>query len=226
MGLANTLARIPKILEANFNALLDKSENPEKIIDQLLIDYKRDLVDVKRDTASVMADLNMAEKKLAECDADIARKQRAAENALKAGNEGDARTLLAAKQRVEATRESMLQDVTVARKNAEMMQEGYNKLVRNIEELERRKNAARAKMSMAKAQNQLNKTVAKAGSDTRMNAFDVYEQKADRMLTEANAAAELSAGTSIDALTSKYADSAESVAVDEELAALKARMGL
>ena len=55
MGLADTLGRIPKILEANINALLDRCEDPAKMIDQLLIDYKRDLADVKRDTAAVMA---------------------------------------------------------------------------------------------------------------------------------------------------------------------------
>lgn len=227
MGLADTLARIPKILEANINALLDKCEDPAKMIDQLLINYKRDLADVKRDTAVVMADVKMAEKKLEECDADIARKKKAAENALKAGNEGDARTLLAAKQSLEVTRESLLQNLSVTQRNSEMMRDGYNKLVRNIEELESRKDAAKAKISMARAQEQINKTAAKANSTVSMDAFNKYEQKAERMLAEANAAAELDAETvSIDALTSKYTSSAESASVDEELAALKARLGL
>lgn len=227
MGLTDTLARIPKILEANINALLDRCEDPAKMIDQLLIDYKRDLADVKRDTAAVMADAKMAEKKLAECDADIARKQKAAENALKAGNERDARTLLAAKQSLEVTRESLLQNLSVAQKNAEMMQEGYNKLVRNIEELESRKDAAKAKISMAKAQDQINKTAAKANSTVNMDAFNKYEQKAERMLAESNAAAELDAeSVSVEDLTTKYAGGADSPSVDEELAALKAKIGL
>ncbi len=227
MGLVDTLARIPKILEANINALLDKCEDPAKMIDQLLVDYKRDLADVKRDTAVVMADVQMAEKKLAECDADIARKQKAAENALKTGNENDARTLLAAKQSLEVTRESLLQNLSVTQRNAEMMRDGYNKLVRNIEELESRKDAAKAKISMARAQEQINKTAAKANSTVNMDAFNKYEQKAERMLAEANATAELDAETvSVDNLTSKYANSAESTSVDEELAALKAKLGL
>lgn len=227
MGLTDTLARIPKILEANINALLDRCEDPAKMIDQLLIDYKRDLADVKRDTAAVMADAKMAEKKLAECDADIARKQKAAENALKAGNERDARTLLAAKQSLEVTRESLLQNLSVAQKNAEMMQEGYNKLVRNIEELESRKDAAKAKISMAKAQDQINKTAAKANSTVNVDAFNKYEQKAERMLAESNAEAELDAeAVSVEDLTSKYAGGADSPSVDEELAALKAKIGL
>lgn len=227
MGLAETLGRIPKILEANINALLDKCEDPAKMIDQLLVDYKRDLADVKRDTASVMADVKMAEKKLEECDADIARKQKAAENALKAGNEADARTLLAAKQTLCVTRESLLQNLSVAQKNAEMMQEGYNKLVRNIEDLELRKDAAKAKIAMAKAQERINNSAAKANKTVNLDAFDKYEAKAERMLAEANAAAELDKETvSVESLTDKYTSGAESSSVDDELAALKASMGL
>jgi phage shock protein A len=214
-------------MEANINALLDKCEDPAKMIDQLLVDYKRDLADVKRDTAAVMADVKLAEKKLEECDADIARKQKAAENALKAGNEGDARTLLAAKQTAEVTRESLLQNLSVAQKNAQMMQEGYNRLVRNIEELESRKDAAKAKISMAKAQEQINKTAAKANSTINMDAFNKYEQKAERMFAEANASAELDASVvTAEDLAAKYTSSADSASVDEELAAMKAKLGL
>ena len=227
MGLADTLGRIPKILEANINAMLDKAEDPSKMIDQLLVDYKRDLVDVKRDTAAVMADVKVAEKKLSDCDADIARKQRAAENALRAGNEQDARTLLAAKQSLEVTRESLLQNLAVAQKNAEMMQEGYNKLVRNIEDLETRKDAAKAKIAMAKAQESINKAVSKANSTVDLSAFNAYEQKAERMLAEANATAELDAdNVSVQSLTEKYNSGADSASVDDELAALKAQLGL
>ena len=222
MGLAETLGRIPKILEANINALLDKCEDPAKMIDQLLVDYKRDLADVKRDTASVMADVRMAEKQLQECDADIARKQKAAENALKAGNEEDARTLLAAKQSLMVTRESLLQNLSVAQKNADMMQEGYTRLVRNIEDLERRKDAAKAKIAMAKAQERINNTAAKANKTVSLDAFNKYEEKAERMLAEANASAELDQDTvSVEDLTDKYTSSSDSASVDEELAALK-----
>lgn len=227
MGLADTLARIPKILESNINSILDKFEDPAKMIDQMLIDYKKDLADVKRDTVAVMADVKLAEKKLQECDDDIARKQKAAENALKAGNEADARTLLAAKQTMEVTRESLLQNLAVAQKNADMMQEGYNKLVRNIEELESRKDAAKAKIAMAKAQEHINEAVSKVNSKVDISSFTKYEEKAERMLAQANANAELdAANVSTESLTEKYANSADSASVDDELASLKASLGI
>jgi phage shock protein A len=128
---------------------------------------------------------------------------------------------------LEVTRESLLQNLSVAQKNAEMMQAGYNKLVRNIEELESRKDAAKAKISMAKAQEQINKTAARANSTINMDAFNQYEQKAERMLAEANATAELDAETiSAESLTDKYASSADSASVDEELEALKTKLGV
>lgn len=227
MGLMDTLGRIPKILEANINAILDKCEDPAKMIDQLLIDYKRDLADVKKDTAAVMADVKLAEKKLSDCDASIARKQQAAENALKAGNEDDARALISAKQSLETTRESLAQNLDVCRKNAQMMQEGYNKLVRNIEELEQRKDAAKAKISLARAQEQITNTAAKANSAVSEDAFNKYEQKAERMLAEASAAAELDAqNISVESLTDKYAGNAGDASVDNELAALKEKLGI
>ncbi|MCD8039042.1 MAG: PspA/IM30 family protein [Lachnospiraceae bacterium] len=227
MGLMDTLGRIPKILEANINAILDRCEDPAKMIDQLLVDYKRDLADVKRDTAAVMADVKLAEKKLSDCDESIARKQKAAENALRAGNEEDARTLIAAKQSLEATRVSLAQNLAVAQSNAQMMQEGYNKLVRNIDELEQRKDAAKAKISLARAQEQINNSAARANSTVNVEAFDQYEQKAERMLAQANATAELNAqNVSVESLTEKYTSGADSASVDDELAALKSKLGM
>lgn len=227
MGLMETLGRIPKILEANINAMLDKCEDPAKMIDQLLIDYKRDLADVKRDTQAVMADVEIARKKLADCDAEIEKKQRAAQNALKAGDEDAARQILASKQSLEKTRTSYANNLELAEKNADTMKAGYNKLVQTIEELEQRKDAAKQNLSMAKAQQRINETAAKASRGVDTSAFDKYEQKAERALAEAQAGAELDANSgSVSDLTEKYAGAGNDSAVDDELAKMKAEMGL
>ncbi len=107
------------------------------------------------------------------------------------------------------------------------MRDGYNKLVRSIEELEQRKDAAKAKISMAKAQTQINRTAAKAGSVTALEAFDRYEQKAEKMLAQANVETELNAESAgVEDLTDKYAGGTGSTAVDEELAAMRDKLGL
>ena len=227
MGLMDTLARIPKILEANINSMLDKCEDPAKMIDQLLVDYKRDLADVKRDTVSVMADFEGAKKDLENCDKEIARLVTAAKNALTSGDEAAARQILAQKQQKEATRVTLQQNYDVCLKNANMMKEGYNNLVAKISELEERKDAAKAKISLAKATQKLQDTKNIGRADKALDSFAKYEEKADRMLAEANAGVELdNAGTGVDSLVEKYASAGNDVSVDAELASLKASMGI
>lgn len=227
MGLIDTLGRIPKIMEANLNSLLDKCEDPAKMIDQLLVDYKRDLADVKKDTVKVMADLKMAQKQLEDCDNEIARKTTAAQNAIKAGKEDDARVILQSKQNLEATRESLQQNYNVCQQNAEQMKQAYNKLVADLDELENRKNAAKAKISIAKAQTKINETTSKASANKALGAFAKYEEKADRAMAEATAGAQLDAAVqSVDDLTDKYASTVHSSTVDDELERMKAEMGL
>ena len=227
MSLLDTLGRIPKILEANLNAMIDKAEDPAKMIDQLLIDYKKDLVAVKKDTVQVMADLEVAKRKLDDCDKMIEKKNIAAMNALKAGKEDDARTIIASKQSMEATRASLAQNYEVCKKNADMMKAGYNKLVSNIDNLEQRKEAAKAKIALAKAQEQINKTAASVNTSKLTDSFTKYEEQAERALAKANASAELDMDfESASSLTEKYANAGNDVDVEDELSALKASLGL
>ena len=86
-----------------------------------------------------------------------------------------------------------------------------------------------AKVAVAKTQERINKIGASvAGSQENLSAFDRMEAKANKMLDEANAMAELNQTAAdpdgIDALTEKY-DAVPTSAVDDELAALKAKLG-
>jgi phage shock protein A len=174
-----------------------------------------------------MADVELSRKKLEECDADIARKQKAAENALKAGAEDDARKLIQQKQTLEQTRVSLQETYDLNSKNAEQMKAAYNKLVLDIENLEARKDAAKAKISAAKAQNSINKTVAKASAMNADEAFGKYEEKADKMFAQAQATSQLDDMTvSGDDLTKKYVGGSGNASVDEELDAMKKSLGL
>ena len=94
------LSRFKDIMSANINALLDKCEDPEKMIDQYMRNLESDLGKVKAETASVMAEATRAKRELDECSAEIAKYQSYAEKALTAGNESDARTFLEKKQQL------------------------------------------------------------------------------------------------------------------------------
>lgn len=227
MGLIETLGRIPKILEANINDILDKCENPEKMMNQMLVDAKRDLAAVKKDTATVMADMKLAEDKWKEAQADVDRKQKAAEAAIMAGNEEDARKLLAAKQAAEVTCGTLKKNYDVCVNNANQMKAGYNKLVDNIAILEQRAATAKAQMNIAKAQTKVHDATARANSTKISDSFAKYEEKAQRALAEANALTELDEQVeTAEQIMQKYENSGSTPAVDAELAALKQKLGL
>lgn len=224
------LKRFGDIMSANVNALLDKCENPEKMIDQTLRNLESDFGKVKAETASVMADAQAAKRKLDECNEEIEKMQKYAEKALTAGNEADARAFLEKKQQLSTKQAALAQSYEIAQANADKMRQMHDKLQKDMETLNERRDAIKAKMAVAKTQEKMNKMVNSFdGAASDMAAFDKWEVKADKMLDEANAMEELNAKKdSIDDLAAKYdaAPSASNPAVDDELAALKAKMGL
>jgi phage shock protein A len=110
------------------------------------------------------------------------------------------------------------------------MRQMHDKLVTDINELNARRDAIKAKIKVAKAQETVNKIGANmSSSQESLSAFAKIEAKADRMLDEANAMADLNASTSfedsVEELEKKYS-AGNSPQVDDELAALKAKMGM
>lgn len=222
------LTRFKDIMEANINAMLDKAENPEKMIDQCLRNLNSDLGKVKAETASVMADETRAKRELDECTAEIAKMQAYAEKAVLAGNDADAKQFLEKKSSLTSKQASLQEAYNVAATNAKNMRAMHDKLVRDIQTLEDRRDVIKNKMAVAKAQERINKMTSSIdGANNSMAAFDRMEEKANKALDKANAMAELnSVSNNIQDLTAKYdIDTAESSAVDDELAALKASLG-
>lgn len=223
------LTRFKDIMSANVNALLDKAEDPAKMIDQTLLNLRKDLAQVKKETAAVMADAKNARRKVTECENQITNYKTTAEKALRAGNEGDARTLLEAKKREEEKLVALQKTCEMAKKNADNMQAMHDKLVRDIEALEAKKDAIKAKVATAKAQKHMNQVL--SGGDkaaASIDAFERYEAKADKMLDEAAAITELNKtadDNTADSLLDKYKNGGNAD-VDDELEKMKKELGL
>lgn len=221
------LSRFSDIMAANINALLDKAEDPAKMVDQTLRNLRENLADVKKETKAVMADELSAKRRLDECQAEIARYTNAATNAVKAGQDNDARVLLEKKQSLSAKLTDLQQTYDLAHANATKMRQMHDKLVNDIAELETRKDTIKAKINVAKAQERINKVTDAAGdASDNLAAFDRMEDKADRLLDEAMAHADLNEGPKDEAadLADKYGGGSSNMSVEDELAAIKASM--
>lgn len=221
------IQRFKDIMSANVNAVLDKAEDPEKMIDQYMRNLQDDLGKVKAETAAVMAEETRAKRELDECNQEVEKLQKYAEKAVAAGNDSDARLFLQKKQTVAAQQIALRQAYDSASANAAKMRQMHDKIVKDMENLNQRKAAIKAKVAAAKAQERVNQIGGSLkGVSNHMSAFDRMEEKANKMLDQANAMAELNeAGQedSIEDLMSKYDDGSSSN-VEDELAALKAKM--
>lgn len=218
------LARFKDIMSSNINALLDRAEDPEKMIDQYLRNLNSDLGKVKAETASIMAEEKRAKRQLDECRADIEKMQSYAVKALEANNEDDARKFLEKKAELTANETELHGSYDLASTNTTHMRQMHDKLVGDIAELESRRTMLKGKASVARTQERLNKVGASiTGANQSISAFDRMEAKVNKSLDEAKAMAELNKGPedNIKDLTSKYD---ENVNVDDELAALKAQL--
>ena len=220
------LSRFKDIMASNINALLDKVEDPEKMIDQYLRNAESDLGKVKAETASVMAEESRAKRVLEENKAEIDKMQSYAVKAVEAGNDNDAREFLAKKKQLEEKQASLQQTYDLAAANANKMKQMHDKLVNDINELNSKRDSLKAKIAVAKTQEKMNKISEKIGNAGHsVSNFDSLEAKIDKRLDEANAMAELNKTSStVDDLAAKY-DAPNTSAVDDELAALKASLG-
>lgn len=217
------LKRFTDIMSANLNALLDKAEDPAKMVDQILRNLNDDLGKVKAETASIMAEESRVKRELAECTQEINKLLTYAKRAVEAGNDADARLFLSKKATLVEKQSTLEQKVQLASDNAKKMRQMHDKLVEEISELNARRDSIKAKLATAKTQTRINELGSSVGTaKTNLGAFARMEDKANRLLDEANAMAELNAAPvdEIDDLMSKY-DTIANSSIEDELAALK-----
>ena len=222
------LSRFRNIMAANINALLDKAEDPGKMIDQTLRNLANDLAAVKKETAGVMAEEARTRR---EADANIAEVKKnmdLARKALQAGNEDHARVFLNKKNELEAQGIELQKLAEAAQSNAVQMRQMHDKLVKDINALRSRKATIKSNLAVAKATERVQKMGA-AGSKAEgaLQAFDRFEQQAQERLDRARALTSLNEVPKDEAaaLADLYKNGG-GAALDDELAALKAEMGL
>ena len=230
--MAGILSRFKDIMSSNINALLDKVEDPMKMIDQYLRNLESDLGKVKAETAAVMAEETKSKRELDECIDSINKMQTYAEKALLSGNEADARTFLSKKGELNNKLISLQQTYDIAKENSTKMREMHDKLIKDISQLNTRRDELKAKMAVVNTQEKLNKIGSSVnGAIGTMSKFVEMEAKINKKLDTANAMAELNNSQkeeNIEDLIAKYDNETKNTSseIDDELSELKSKLGL
>lgn len=218
MGL---LDRFGRVIRANLNSLVNQAEDPEKILEQTVQEMQEDLIQLRQAVAQAIATQKRTERQCSQAHTNAEEWYRRAQLALQKGDEVLAREAL--------SRRKALQDMAEALQ-AQMDQQSsvVGKLKENMRTLEGKLTEARTKKDMyiararsAKASQRLNEMLGNVGTRDSMAAFERMEQKVLQMEAQADAVAELSAGSDIEKQF-KALESGNSV--DSELATLKAKL--
>jgi len=220
-------SRLGTLIKSNLNDLISKAEDPQKMLNQIVVEMQNQLVEAKKQVAVSIADEKRLKKNWDE-QVDLSKEwERKAMLAVRSGDDALAKEALLRKgdhdkQQLEFEKQWRLQKDAV-----EKLKEQLRTLNDKIEEAKRKKNILIARQKRAEAQRAIQETM-RGLSDT--SAFDTFErmaQRVDQIEAEAEASSELGGELTGDSLQAKFkALEAGGTGSDMALAELKAKMGL
>ncbi|GIQ69179.1 PspA/IM30 family protein [Xylanibacillus composti] len=213
--------RIRDISVAAINDLIDKAEDPVKLLNQYLRDMEDDIADAEVAVAKQIAVEKRLKHQFEEAQEMVEKRHQQAMKALEAGNEDLARRALQDKKSHQAKAEDFEQQHANAKSNADQLRKQLQEMKAEFEKMKNRKDSLVARAEAAKAQKQINRTMSGFGKDTGAKGFDRMSEKVMQLEAEAEASRELrSSSTSLDdELAALDKDN-----VDDDLAALRAEL--
>jgi phage shock protein A len=214
-------------MASNVRGLFNKEEDSIKEINKYLQEIQGDLGAVKGETAAGLLAEQRIRRELDECNDNINKFQRYAEKSLEAGNESDARNFLTKKNQYVPQQSMLQQKYDIAAENSLKMTQMQEKLINDMAILNTQLEEIKNRMEMAKAQEK--------GGVAGGSKVDAMKAKVDNMQSRAEALDEINnISKKDDNLDAEFAalmaednkSNSGNPSVDDDLAAMKAKMGL
>ena len=216
--------RLTTVIKSNLNHLINKAEDPEKMLDQILIEMRQQLVEAKREVAVAIAD----EKRLAaqlEAELEQVREwERRATMAVQKGEDDLAREALRRKADHEQIAIGYKKQWNAQQASTENLKNALRALSQKIEEAGRKKNLLVARQKRAEAQKHIHEVMTGLTDTSAFESFDRMTAKVEQIEAQAGAAVELSQELSGDTMEQRFRALESSTDVEQELHALKAKV--
>ncbi|WP_414527735.1 PspA/IM30 family protein [Nodularia chucula] len=212
--------RIRRVVSSNLNDLVNKAEDPEKMLEQAILEMQEDLVQLRQGVAQAIAAQKRTEKQYNDAQNEINKWQRNAQLALQKGDENLARQALERKKSFSDTGTALKTSLDQQTTQTESLKRNLIQLESKISEAKTKKEMLKARITAAKAQEQLESMTRGLNTSSAMSAFERMEEKVMIQEARAQAGAEMVGAD----LEHQFAQLEGSSDVDDELAALKAGM--
>lgn len=217
MGLFDRLSRV---VRANLNDIVSKAEDPEKVLEQAIIDMGEDLVQLRQAVARAIATQKRTEQQYNKNQTDANGWQSRAQLALQKGDENLAREALVRKKTSADTAAQLKSQLDQQVSQVDTLKRNLIALESKISEAKTKKDMLKSRAAAAKANEQLQSTISGLNTGSAMSAFERMEEKVLMMEAKSQAAGEL-AGSDLE---SQFAMLESGSDVDDELAAMKAQL--
>jgi phage shock protein A len=213
------LERVATLIRANLNDLVDKAEDPEKMVKQLILDMQNQLMQLKTQVAITIADQHLLMKKQQEHTSAGEEWVRRAEMAVTKGEDDLARAAIERSLTAKNIAASFAQQVHDQNEQVENLKSALRKLEMKLTEAQSSSDVLIAKHRRARALSRASDARMKMGDGSSVAAFDRTKSK----IQHAEAVSEAKAELAVDGIDDRLAALEKEEAVEKVLAEIKAR---
>jgi phage shock protein A len=219
-------SRLAQLIQSNLNDLISRSEDPEKMLNQVVLDMNNQLVEAKKQVAASIADEKRLAKQFDQEAANAQEWERKAMLALRAGNEPLAKEALARKRDYDELTATLKDQWTKQKTAVDQLKKALRLLNDKIEEAKRKRNVLIARKKRAEAQRAIQETMSGLRDQSAFETFDRMSQKIDQIEAEAEAESDLAEEYTGDTLSAQFQQLERTRSGDDDLVALKRKMGM
>ena len=215
------LERVATLVRANLNDLIDKAEEPEKMIKQVILDMQNQLLQVKTQVAIAIADQHLLEKKQKENADKVAEWMRKAELAVDKKEDDLARASLLRVESYRELSENFTQQVSDQKAQVENLKTALRQLEQKLAEAEAKADVLIAKQRRARAVSKASDARMASGDGSKAAAFDRMKRKVAHSEALSQAKSEIAA----DNIEDRLAALEKQDRIEQLLVELKTRRG-
>lgn len=217
MGLID---RIVRVIRANLNSLIDKSEDPEKILEQAVEDMQQDLIELRQAVAQAIASQKRTERQATQAEYQADEWYKKAQLALSKGNENLAREALSRRNSYQETAKAMRVQLEQQNSVVTKLKQNMRALESKISDAKTKKDLYIARARSAQASQKIQEMLGNLGTGSAMNALEQMEDKVMQLEAQSEALDTLGG----DQLQKQFAALEGENDIDAELAQMKANL--
>ncbi len=220
----NVTQRFTLLVKGSIDAVLIKFEDPERSLNQLVLDMEDELESAKRAVARAMANEDRLRSRITLHEKDMQQWEEASESAMKKGDEEDAREMVRRLEQAERQRDRLREELRTQSAETEEIREAITRMHDRLQKARSRLELLQAQMRQGEARRAINKVMVGVQRANLQSEFDRISERVELQAAEERSYLQLDDELRGDHLRRRAEDSAVNDAVDDRMQKLQDKM--